>query len=259
GINGKKTTNFYGLSDEAHAITIQQDGKIVAVGTVDYQNHNYFGLIRYNSDGTLDNSFDSDGKVISLLNGNTNGIANAVAMQTDGKIIAGGQASNDFAMIRYNTDGSLDNSFGSNGSVITDFGVQWSACRSVAIQSDGKIILAGDKTAYYTLEDFALARYISEFAVGLIDFSDTDNSVFIYPNPINQTATLKYELRNQETICIRLMDIHGSVLATFVENEKQDQGEHEQEIYVCDEIPPGSYYLVISTADGGRMSVKIVK
>jgi len=112
-----------------------------------------FALVRYNTDGTLDTSFDSDGKVTTAI-GSGNDVAYSVAIQSDGKIVAAGYSDNgsndDFALVRYNTDGSLDTSFDSDGKVTTAIGVSDDYANSVAIQSDGKIVAAGYSTTVVT-------------------------------------------------------------------------------------------------------------
>ena len=95
--------------------------------------------------GSLDNTFGTGGKVTTDF-GNGNDWGTSVAIQGDGKIVVAGTAYNnsnyEFALIRYNSDGGLDNTFGSGGKVTTDFGYN-TVVLSVAIQSDGKIVVAG--------------------------------------------------------------------------------------------------------------------
>ena len=109
--------------------------------------------MRYNTDGSLDSNFDSDGKVTTEV-GSTNDYALSVAIQSDGKIVAAGYSNNgsndDFALVRYNTDGSLDASFDGDGKVITAIGGGADYALSVAIQSDGKIVAAGYSTTVVT-------------------------------------------------------------------------------------------------------------
>ena len=87
--------------------------------------NNDFALVRYNTDGSLDTSFDSDGKVTTAI-GSANDSAFSVAIQSDGKIVVAGYSDNgsndDFALVRYNTDGTLDTSFDSDGKVTTAIG-----------------------------------------------------------------------------------------------------------------------------------------
>ncbi|MCY4440164.1 MAG: Ig-like domain-containing protein, partial [Deltaproteobacteria bacterium] len=159
--DGKATGDFAGNKDEARAMVIQPDGKIVAAGFANDGSDNDFALARYNTDGTLDTTFSADGKVTTDFAGNDDE-ANAVAIQSDGKIVAAGFANDgsddNFALARYNADGSLDTTFSSDGKVTTDFGGNDDEVRAVAIQPDGKIVAAGFANDGSD-NNFALARY----------------------------------------------------------------------------------------------------
>ena len=104
--------------------------------------------------GFLDPSFDGDGRVVRAA-----GSGEAVAVQSDGKVVTAGAINApgggfDFLVARYNADGSLDISFGQGGIVRSDFGGTSDIARAVAIQADGRIVVAGSAG-----RDFALARY----------------------------------------------------------------------------------------------------
>jgi uncharacterized delta-60 repeat protein len=147
--DGRATTNFQDTIDEAHAVATQPDGKIVTAGTTQISDTDYdFSVARYNSDGSPDTTFGGgDGRVTTGLGGNYIDVAEAVAIQPDGKILAVGHwAGNDFAAVRYNPDGSLDTSFGGDGIVTHGFGLADKAF-AVAIQDDGKIVMAGHANA----------------------------------------------------------------------------------------------------------------
>jgi uncharacterized delta-60 repeat protein len=149
---GKVTTDFGG-SDQVLAVAIQADGKIVATGLTDASGNNDFALARYTSDGTLDPTFSGDGKLTTDFRGG-NDIAYGVAIQQDGKVVAAGTASGEFALARYNPDGSLDSSFGTGGKVTTRFTGD-DAAHAVVIQSNGKIVVVGNGDQ----GGFELARY----------------------------------------------------------------------------------------------------
>jgi uncharacterized delta-60 repeat protein len=188
--DGKVTTDFI-FNDEAHGVAIQQDGKIVAAGLTFCQpcagptEPHDFALARYNGDGSLDTSFEGDGKVTTDFAANVDE-AFAVAIQADGKIVAGGSAAVsgvDFALARYNSDGSLDPTFDGDGRVTTDYGFGSSQVRALAIQADGKIVAAGYGAS--TAFDFFLARYNTNGSldtsfdgdgkVTFLGFGSTDN------------------------------------------------------------------------------------
>jgi uncharacterized delta-60 repeat protein len=167
GSGGKVVTSFFGFGDDAASLAILADGKILVAGAIFTGPVEVdFGLARYNGDGSLDATFGSGGKVTTDF-GNYDTIT-SIAVQPDGKIIAGGNTTNrntndDFALVRYNKDGSLDSGFGSGGKVVTDFARHEDFVAELALQPDGKIVVAGDVTisASPSKEDvgFGLARY----------------------------------------------------------------------------------------------------
>lgn len=180
--DGRVTLTFANDLNSCTAIAIQSDGKIVIAGYTSV-NVDDFAIARLNPDGTLDNSFDNDGKVTTDFSGSADE-ATAVSIQTDGKILAAGTAlvnyNDEFALARYNIDGSLDNNFGVNGKVTTDFAGSLDFAMATAIQADGKIVLAGDFR--YGNDDFAVARYealpcifCDDFEDGLLDSNWTYN------------------------------------------------------------------------------------
>jgi uncharacterized delta-60 repeat protein len=146
--DGRLTSNFGGSNDYGRSVAVQSDGKIVVAGYIYTGSSDEFGLARYNANGTLDTSFDGDGRARTAI-----GRASSVAVQGDGKIVVAGFNSVDFALARYNANGTLDMSFDGDGTLATDFGAS-DGGRSVAVQSDGKIVVAGT-----SFGDFALARY----------------------------------------------------------------------------------------------------
>jgi uncharacterized delta-60 repeat protein len=160
GTNGKVTTAIGG-QDFATAVAIQSDGKIVVAGYSLNGANDDFALARYNTDGSLDTTFDTDGKVTTAIGASVDR-ASAVAIQSDGKILVAGFSSDgfstDFALARYNADGSLDTTFSSDGKVTTAIGASYDYASAMAIQSNGKIVVAGSALINYT-DDFALARY----------------------------------------------------------------------------------------------------
>ena len=152
GDRGKVTTDF-GFIDLARDVALQpSDYKIVVVGRTDSN----FALARYHSDGSLDTSFGKGGKVVTDFFGDDDG--QGILVQPDGKIVVVGEVfagatSADFGLARYNSDGSLDTSFGDGGKVITDLG-GFDLASKVALQRDGKIVVVGEAGP-----DFGVARY----------------------------------------------------------------------------------------------------
>jgi uncharacterized delta-60 repeat protein len=157
GTAGKVFTNVSSSDDEVMAIAIQSDNKIVTVGYSDKPQQ--FTIARYNTNGTLDSGFGTGGIVKTAFSDRA--YAYSVAIQSDGKIVVGGDGGYAFALTRYTTAGALDSTFGTGGKVTTAIGSQ-SSIQSIAIQSDGKIVAAGYTEAQ---GDFAVARYTSAGAL----------------------------------------------------------------------------------------------
>ncbi|EMI18983.1 Pentaxin, partial [Rhodopirellula maiorica SM1] len=163
--DGYAITDVNGI-DSAAELAIQSDGKIVAAGTTDAGGNN-FSVVRYNTDGSLDTTFSSDGKVEIDFAVSSDDVASALIIQTDGKIVLGGKSNNQFALARLTSSGVLDTTFDTDGLLTTDFGIGDERISGLAQQSDGKIVAAGTANL-----DFAIARYNSD---GSLDTSfDSD-------------------------------------------------------------------------------------
>jgi len=145
GGTGVIVTGFNVFSnDYAIDSVIQTDGRIVVAGlSVDSLGNSFMALSRYNSNGSLDTTFGSSGLVTTAFGNFFDDEAWGVALQTDGKIVVTGVSDGDFAVVRYNSNGSIDTSFGVSGIqfLFTNTGVN--VGRSVAIQTDGKIVAVG--------------------------------------------------------------------------------------------------------------------
>lgn len=165
--DGIVTTTFDVSFECAYDVAIQSDGKIVAAGNAFMDTTYNFALARYNTNGSLDGTFGTGGKVTTLLAYADE--ARAMAIQSDGKIVLTGltkQAdfSIAFGTARYNTDGSLDNTFNSTGKVITSVTTYNDTPQAIALQSDGKIVVAGKGTPVGP-EQFAVVRYTTTGAL----------------------------------------------------------------------------------------------
>lgn len=164
GNGGQVTLRVRNASEYASDVIVQPDGKILAIGASDLGQSPTTGyridplIVRYNSNGILDNSFGNGGIVLIELK--TSSFFGLAALQSDGKIVAVGtymsanQQQDDFLLIRFLSNGSLDTSFGNNGIVTTDFGSGRERPGAVSLQPDGKIIVAGSN-----LNAVFIARY----------------------------------------------------------------------------------------------------
>jgi uncharacterized delta-60 repeat protein len=188
--DGRLTTDFSsGSEDQAQAMILQPDGKIVVAGatyTIDDFDFDV-ALARYTASGTLDPSFSGDGKVTTAFGDEGMSSAYGLALLPDGKLVAVGQVTDngDMALARYTSSGQMDSSFSGDGRLTTDFGGN-DRGMAVVIQADGKIVVAGSTDAGSST-DFALVRYTpsgsldSTFGTGgtrITDFFGGDDQAF---------------------------------------------------------------------------------
>jgi len=178
---GKATADFSKL-DYGRGVAVQSDGKIVVAGDAEHGDGRIFAVARFNADGTPDISFNKTGKLTTDF-GSGNAEARGVAVQSDGKIVVAGYASpnniENVALVRCNADGNLDTSLGGTGKVITPVALSGSNATSVALQSDGKIVVAGfavDSSG--RCYDFALVRHNAD---GSLDTSFNDGGKVTTP------------------------------------------------------------------------------
>lgn len=163
GTGGSTTTMIAGGFGAFASMALQTDGKIVAGGTAGIGSEGAISaLARFNTDGSFDSTFDTDGIVTTDITGpiidlEDRDAVNGIAIQADGRIVAAGRygsgINDHVAVLRYNTNGSLDTSFDSDGIVTTSIGTRDQA-NAVAIQSDGDILIGGGSDG-----NFLLARY----------------------------------------------------------------------------------------------------
>ena len=173
--DGRIITDLGSANDWAASLALQLDGRIVVAGSSSFSNSSVFAVVRYNPDGSLDVSFDGDGKVTTAF-GATEAYGFATAVQHDGRIIVAGGIYRpaslewDFALARYNADGTLDETFdgasgNGNGLVTTNFQIPVTLRQNAAVtaqQADGKIIVAGtvgEATPKISQNLIGLSRY----------------------------------------------------------------------------------------------------
>ena len=159
GTGGLALAGFAGNGDDIGlSVAVQGDGKIAVAGYSAPGGSSNLALARFNSDGSLDATFGTGGKIVTDFGGEDHGYS--LVIQADGKILVAGDSSvggtYNWVLVRYDTGGSLDASFGAGGKVTTDFG-GIDAGLSVALRGD-KIVAAGYSNAGGT-NDFAVARY----------------------------------------------------------------------------------------------------
>ena len=230
----------------AEAIAIQSDGKILLAGWTIADGG--FVLARYNTNGSLDNTFGNNG----IVNTNISDVekVNSLVIQSDGKIIAGGYSisGSDFALnlsvVRYKTNGSLDSTFGNAGIVATPVGNHntdlYSIKCALALQTDGKIIIAG-VSAFNNNYDFALVRYHNDNTLGINEIGNKNTEINIFPNPTTGNIYLSVNAN------IVLTDLLGKLLLEQKNTKHLD----------ISALPAGMYFL--RYGDNLKQTFKVIK
>jgi uncharacterized delta-60 repeat protein len=173
---GIVTTSISSLDDFAFSLAVQPDGKTVVAGLSDSDPSDAtirfdadVAVVRYDVDGNLDSGFNGTGIVTTTLgSGSGGGSQNAVAIQSDGMIVVAVSINNDdtydnadFAVLRYQSNGAPDMSFNGTGIVTTSISNRVDVVFDVAIQTDGKIVVAG--YSYWNEQaEFTVFRYLGD-------------------------------------------------------------------------------------------------
>jgi uncharacterized delta-60 repeat protein len=254
-IDGKQTTGFISYNDFSRSVKIQADGKIVVGGYSGKSSvkDNDFALVRYNTNGTLDNTFSGDGKQTTTLDGTSEDYCSAITFGSGGTIIAGGYYLNtlnqhDFALVRYTSNGTPDNSFGTSGKITTDFANTDDYGGSITIGPNGKLVMAG-----YSNNDFAIARYnlVSALTISQAtrsNITDQSSSIEVIPNPILSKAIISFSLDQDESVKINLFDAQGNKLRN-IKDEKLLKGVHQVE-FSKNGLKTGIYFLRVEKSSG---------
>lgn len=222
------STNVDYLND----VKIQSDGKIVVCGfaLLSFSLPGEWLIARINTDGTLDTTFDSDGKVNFAFSAWGGDVAHELLLQNDGKIIIGGfgvpSTSPTFCLARLNFNGSLDTSFGTGGKITSVFSSN-SHCRGLAFQPDGKIIAAG---LYQNAGNFlAISRHLNNNALNVIKINKDEFR--IYPNPSSGLLFIK---TNSEYLGanVEVTNILGQKIKSIELNQLENQIQLDNGIFL---------------------------
>lgn len=236
--------------DAALSMVLQPDGKIVTAGYT-YTAYTYADnlIVRFDSTGNLDTEFNGTGVVVAN-NGNIDHIAYDVLLQPDGKIVITGRVffdfTLDFMLARFNSNGSVDPSFGTGGYTYTAIALESDIALASLIQPDGKIVMTG----YYTdsgIENLVLARYANDTAfTGIKEISLHD--VLIYPQPADEMIHIRLNERINNPVNASIYSITSTRLRTVSAGSEFSIG--------TDDLPTGIYLLQITDKENNPVARK---
>lgn len=257
GSNGQKVVDFGG--DDAIAnIRLTSDDKIIATGRHDYKigttPYIKIAISKLLENGDFDINFGNNGIVLANRDdSNLYDFSNDLSIQSDGKIICFGFTPNitntvaSFLIIRFNADGTIDNTFNSIGYKTIDFNNNASP-NTFLIQNDGKIVCAGST---------------NNFSVGCLARLEIDNlstnnfskeSIFVYPNPFSDSITIDSKSINLQNSIVELYDISGRKLSNYQFTESKSFT-----IPINQNLSKGNYFLKVIAKDGKTETIKIIK
>ena len=259
GTNG--VVSLVGGTDTGALRTVIYDGtgRINVAGYFGPGSGNDVMVARLNYDGTLDNSFSSDGVAFFDYNGNTDD-GTDFFIQPDGKLLVCGYGFGSLntwhgLMLRYNADGTPDNSFGTNGVVDNQF-TNSDRYWAIAMQADGKALAFGHGSEVGNT-DILVARYITGLNIGIGEVDAYIGSTLIYPNPItNNQVTVEYELKMDEAVSIDLFDLTGKQITVLQPELEQSVGSYQKTLSLP-ALLAGNYFLKFNT-EKGSVAVKLM-
>lgn len=244
-----QTINIPGISgtyqENISCIRQQTDGKYLITGNFFTWNYvwNSF-IIRCNSDGSIDNTFNGNG--IKIFNSTTEIYSSPVLYQNN-KIYIGGwiqkdhssENKHDYLLMRLNYNGSIDSTFGTNGSIIEDLGVN-EAIWDLKMQN-GKLLAFGN-TGRCAVWNTFITRYLIDLDLGITSSESDFFQMNLFPNPVVENTILKYHLNSNSKIQIDIADIFGRTVLNICENDFQEKGLHQKEI-VLQNLSKGIYFI----------------
>lgn len=233
GTNGIINLDFGTVDEEIVSLVIQEDQKILILGYV----YGKYALLRFHPNGMPDISFGENGVALFDPYPGTFVDLTSVALTADQKIVVAGQlgpwwGGDDFYLALFNPDGSQDSSAVNGGVVITDLGGEDEAANAVAVQADGKIVLAGHADGKP-----ALVRYLADLTVDVIEVGNPEiDQLLIAPNPASHSISIELAESSTRPLDLFIYSSDGKLV-------EQQQYQRNQLLSV-DQLPDGIYFVL---------------
>lgn len=257
GAGGLVTTLIGGAACKGRVVMVQPDGKILLGGNSTLLGTEDFAIVRYNADGSLDQTFGVGGAVVIPVGSGEDVLWDLALEPGNGKIILGGYGINpssgnyDFALVRLRANGLPDLTFGNNGILFADIGGGNDFANNIELQSDGKILMTG--AAVSVSYDVGLARFLN--AITSVSFPGKETvSLICFPDPFGAATTVQFELQEACQVLLAVYDLYGREVSRLAD-ERLPSGKHER-TFEAGSLPSG-IYLVRLQGEGWTLSRKV--
>ncbi|MBC7776913.1 MAG: T9SS type A sorting domain-containing protein [Phycisphaerae bacterium] len=240
---------------EAYGLALQPDGKMVVCG---YGDPSYQPIVaRYHPNGSLDTSFGDQGIVYYTdIPEDTEGIG--IEVLPNGKTIVGISSfyGKNFYIAQLLPNGARDTTFGENG--VFEYANSDFRARAMSLRAN-MLAVSGREESSSGIHKILLLRFLLDLNVGTINPATAEPSLWVYPNPIAERFNLKFGLTQKEQVSIRLFDMNGKEVQSFVQTQSFEAGEHEINLFCADHLSTGNYVLTVQI-DGKKVSnIQIMK
>jgi uncharacterized delta-60 repeat protein len=271
GTNGLASCDLTGKWDYAYSVLIQSDGKIILAGyagdfDISAEDDSY-GILRYNTNGTLDSTFAVDGKWLFRVDDYFETLGFCALLDANDNIYMSGYYYDTFdtkaVTVKLDPEGNFDPSFGDNGLVITAMLGQFTyvAIYAIAQQEDGKILIAGTQVNDLSNDlTFCIIRYLNGdvATVALPNETSPNNFVHLkmYPNPVSDEINILFSLENQSQVEVSLINCEGKLIKTLTA-KNFSKGNHEMNFDLHD-LANGIYLMRFSSEES-TSTIRLVK
>ena len=250
---------YSGVDDEGFDITMTEDNNYLVSGFTTTVTYNYsMLLIKLNQQGGFVTDFGTNGVVIA--DQGSYDVGAKVLVQADNKILVGGGSGDsppndaDFAVWRYNPNGTPDNTFGTNGLAKVQFSGNFDEALSIALQPDGKIIAVGKARSSLNF-DFAMVRFYNDISIGVNELEKS--TVSISPNPVKQGDMLnvEFELVTPGNVTLKFINSMGRV-SGIVEAGYFAAGKNQVQIWVPSSLATGVYLVRVNDGFSSKLLIQ---
>lgn len=260
GSGGRVITPIGDNASPIAGVALLPNGSIIASGTVREGDDVGFAVVKYEPNGQLSSLFGEDGMVLTFhLDSGIPLAGNAgVVVDADGRIIIGGTSGDYLALARYQSNGTLDVSFGMQGIArLSPYDEDWWSGTSISLQPDQRIIMGA--TGFRSGAGYLMhvVRIISGLNLHVNDLIAGAQQFLVYPNPLPQFTTLQFELDRSSAISISLNDEQGRLVRVFATERLTGAGLHQERLDLSG-IANGRYLIRVE-ANEREANIVVVK